>query len=292
MKLRKHSPEILVIAGVMGTIASVVTACRATMRLEEVIDDAKENIDKIHTCLEDAELKDEYSVEDSKKDFLLVYTRTGVELAKLYAPAIILGTLSIASILSANAILRKRNVAIAAAYATTNKCFKEYRGRVIERFGEEIDKELKYDIREKTFEETIVDRNGKEKTIEKKVKVTNGLEEYSEFARFFDASSRSWDKDPEYNLLFLKAQQTYANNKLQADGYLFLNDAYDLLDIPKTKEGQVVGWIYDKDNPDVQNLIDFGIYDINRVVNRDFVNGYEPVILLDFNIDGNILDCM
>ena len=116
--------------------------------------------------------------------------------------------------------------------------------------------------------------------------------DYSDYARFFDVGNPNWEKDSEYNLMFLKRQQAYANDKLKANGYLFLNEVYDMLGIPKSKAGQVVGWIYDPENGSGDNYVDFGIYNVNREAARDFVNGYERTILLDFNVDGNIWEKM
>ena len=93
-------------------------------------------------------------------------------------------------------------------------------------------------------------------------------------------------------MTFLKRQQNFANEKLQTNGFLFLNDVYEMIGIPKTKAGQIVGWIYDEKNPVGDNFVDFGIYDVNNEAKRDFVNGYERSILLDFNVDGNIWDKM
>lgn len=111
----------------------------------------------------------------------------------------------------------------------------------------------------------------------------------SEYARFFDASCMRWTKDSEFNLTFLKQQEHYANERLRIKGHLFLNEVYDMLDITRTKAGQVVGWIYDEKNPIGDNRVDFGINDDR---NKDFVNGNENTILLDFNVDGNILDLL
>ena len=115
------------------------------------------------------------------------------------------------------------------------------------------------------------------------------MDEYSEYARFYDCGNEGWTKDPEYNLMFLRQQQNYANEKLKVNGHLFLNEVYDMLGIPRSKAGQVVGWIYDEKNPNGDNFVDFGIYD-NKDGNRRFVNGYEATILLDFNVDGVIYD--
>jgi hypothetical protein len=180
-------------------------------------------------------------------------------------------------------------VALAAAYVAVDTGFRAYRSRVVDRFGEAVDKELRYNVHSEKVEEKIVDENGKEKKVKKTIDVM-GPEDVSGYARFFDDGCDGWTKDPEYNLMFLKKQQRYANDKLQSQGYFFLNDVYDMLGIPRSSAGQVVGWIYDEKNPCGDNYIDFGIYDCSREKARDFVNGYERTILLDFNVDGPILD--
>ena len=118
VELKKHSPEILVVAGVIGTVASAVMACHATTKLDSVLEKSKKDIDAINKCAENEELAAEYSKDDAKKDLTIVYVQAGVKVAKLYAPAVALGTLSIASIVASHNILKKRNVALAAAYAT------------------------------------------------------------------------------------------------------------------------------------------------------------------------------
>lgn len=290
-QLKKHSPEILIVAGVAGAVTSAVMACKATTKLNDILEESKEQVDKIHEAMEHPEnLPEEYTEEDGKKDLTIVYTQTAVKLLKLYGPSIVLGGLSITAILTSNNIMRKRNIAIAAAYTAVDKSFKDYRGRVVERFGKDLDRELRYNIKKEEVEETIVDeKTGKEKTVKKTIDVANDV---SEFAKFFDDGCTGWTKDPELNLALLLKQQAFANDKLKANGYLYLNEVYDMLGIPRTKAGQIVGWIYDEKNPIGDNYVDFGIFDSNKVKNRDFVNGYERTILLDFNVDGNILNLM
>lgn len=291
-KFKKHSPEILVGAGVVGVVASAVMACKATTKLDNVLAETKDTVDKIHDVTEHPEKipeGKEYTVEDSKKDLTIVYTQAGVKLVKLYGPAVVLGTVSIAAIIGGHHILRKRNIALAAAYTAVDKGFKEYRGRVLERFGEEVDRELRYNIKAKEIEKTVTDANGKETVIKETVDVADP-NLTSDYARFFDDGCTGWTKDPEFNLMFLKDQQRYANDLFKSKGHLFLNEVYDMLGIPRTQAGQVVGWIYDEKNPIGDNFIDFGIYDIADERKRSFVNGYERTILLDFNVDGNILE--
>ena len=289
-KIKKASPEIMVVAGVVGVVTSTVMACKATTKVNDILEETRKQVDDVHNVLDsDVVSADEYTNDDAKKDLAIIYTQTGVKLIKLYAPSVLVGALSITGILASHKILKKRNVALTAAYATIDRSFKEYRGRVVERFGKELDRELRYNIKAQEIEEKTVDKDGNE-TVEKKTISVVDPNMYSDYARIFDNGSMGWTKDPEYNLMFLKLQQNQANDRLRAQGYLFLNDVYDMLGIPRTKAGQIVGWIYDEDNPVGDNFVDFGIYDIYNEKACDFVNGRERSIVLDFNVDGNILD--
>lgn len=291
--LKKNSPKILMGVGIAGSVVSTVLACKATLKVKDILDEKNETVEQIHNCVEDETV--DYNEEDKKKDLTILYAQTGVKLAKLYLPSIALGALSIASIISGYKILNKRNVALAAAYTVVDKGFKNYRKNVVERFGEEVDRELRHNIKAKQIEEKYIDKDGNEKTRKKKVyeiaedkKPGEGI---SEYAKFFDEwNTDEHSKDPEYNLMFLRKQQDYANEVLKHQGYLFLNEVYDMLGIPRTQAGQVVGWIYDENNPTGDNYVDFGIYDLHDQQKRDFVNGLERNILLDFNVDGVIYD--
>ncbi len=289
LKLKKRSPEILLAAGVVGVVASGVMACKATLKVEEIIDDAKHKIDTIHEVSADPTMAEKYSEEDSKKDLAIVYTQTAVKLIKLYGPSVALAGVSLGCMIGSNRILNKRNVALAAAYTAVDKGFKEYRGRVIERFGKELDKELKYGIKAKEIEEVSVDEKGKEVSTKSTVEVMDP-NNYSPYSIIFDDGNAGWDPDPELTKYFLIQQQNWANDRLKAKGHLFLNEVYDMLGAKRTKAGAQVGWVYDEKNPVGDNYVDFGIFDIYNPKSRDFVNGYEKVIVLDFNVDGVILD--
>lgn len=294
-KVKKYSPEICVVLGVTGMVTSAVMACKATLKVNDILEETKQTVDSIKEVKEKADELPEgvtYSEEDSKKDLTIAYCKTGVKLAKLYAPSVILGTLSIGSIVASNVIMKKRNVALAATCTAVTQSFKDYRERVVEKFGEEVDKKLKYGVKAVEIEKEITDEDGNTRMVKetKEVATDKGiLEGYSPFAKFFDELSDFWEDDPDYNLMFIRRMEDAANNKLKSEGFLFLNDVYTMLGIPKTRAGQVYGWIYDKD---VEHKIDFGIYDIDRLSNRKFVNGYEKSILLDFNVDGNIWEQM
>lgn len=290
-KVEKHSPEILMGVGVVGVVTTTVMACKATMKLNDILDECKETRDKIVEVEANPEYQEKYTQEDAKKDLAINYIQTGVKVAKLYAPSVALGTLSITCLLASHNVMQKRNAALSAAYLTVDKSFKEYKQRVIDRVGEEVEKEIRYGIKAEEVLTTIENEDGTETTVTETIK-TMDPNLYSDYARFFDESSPYWQKDPEYNLMFLKSQQQYANDLLRAKGRLFLNDVYDMLGIDKTKAGQIVGWIYDPKNTKGDNFVDFGIYNMSNDRVRAFVNGYEPTILLDFNVDGNIWDLM
>lgn len=288
IKLKKHSPEILVVAGIVGVVTSTVLACKATTKVGKVLDNTRNDIDTIHDATEKGVTKagEEYSVDDSKKDLTIVYAHTGVNLVKLYAPSVALGTLSITGIVASHNILKKRNVAIAAAYATVDKTFKEYRSRVVDRFGAEVDKELRYNIKAKKIEEVVKDpETGKGKKVKSTVGIANP--DVNDYARFFDETCLNYEENMDYNIMFLRSQEQYANDRLKADGYLFLSDVYEALGIKRTKMSQTVGWVYRPENPDGDNFVDFGILETNRETED---GGYEKAILMEFNVDGPILD--
>lgn len=291
-QFKKHSPEILVVAGVVGGVTSAVMACKATTKAGDIIEDTKSQLDIIHKGMEDGNIRGvEYTKEDGTKDLTIVYTQTAVKFIKLYGPAVALGTVSIISILAGHNITRKRNLALAAAYTTIDNSFKQYRNRVIERFGEELDRELRYDIKAKEVEETVVNEDGTESTVKTTMNIIDP-NTISDYSRIFDECNTSWSKSPEHNLVFLKQQQNYANDLLKSRGHLFLNEVYDMLGFPRTQAGQIVGWVYDEKNPIGDNFVDFGIYNLDSERARAFVNGYERSILLDFNVDGNVWKLM
>lgn len=298
--LKKHSPEILSIVGTAGVVVSAVMIGKASTKINPILEETKAHAGRINEGVEKGEVKSmvngevklvPYSEEDGKKDLLIIYSQTGLKLAKLYAPAVIVGAASLGCLLGANNILRKRNVALTAAYATAHQGLEEYRSRVVERFGKELDRELMYNIKAKEIEETVVNEDGTEQVVTKTVDAADPNFN-SIYARFYDEYCTGWTRSAEDNLRFLKMQQAFANKKLQAQGYLYLNDVYEMLGIPKTKAGHVVGWIYDEAHPVGDNYVDFGIYDLYNEKARDFVNGREMSILLDFNVDGNVWEMM
>jgi len=285
--LRKHSPEILLGAGLVGVVVSAVLASKATLKVEQIIGRAQSDIKLIKSVEvgEDAE----YTEDDRNKDLAVVYVQTGIKLGQLYGPALGIGALSITAILAAHGIMTRRQVAIVGAYNLLQEGYKSYRERVIEELGEEKDRQYRLGIRETEYTETITNEDGTKTKVKSKAQVYDPRVK-SVYARFFDESSVEWQRDPTMNLFFLVTQQNYANDMLKARGHLFLNEVYRMLGLPETKEGCVVGWIINNPVETGDEYVSFDIYNVDNAPGRDFVNGYNNSILLDFNVDGVIYD--
>ena len=292
-KFKKHSPEILVVTGVIGIVTSTVIACKATTKVNDIVTESKKTIDKIHDCVgkglhtSDGE---EYTQEVANKDLAIVYTQTAWKFIKLYGPSVLIGAASIGCMVGSNRILRKRNVALAAALTTVEKSFKDYRGRVIDRFGKDLDRELRFGIKAKEIKEKVIDENGNETTVTKTVEVVDPNTAHSLYSIVFCEGNTGWTKNAELNKVFLIQQQNWANDKLRLRGYLTLNEVYEMVGAPTTAYGQIAGWVYTEDSSVGDNFVDFGIFDVTNEKACDFVNGRERSIILDFNCIGNILE--
>jgi hypothetical protein len=283
---RKNSPTILFAAGVVGVVATTVVASRATLKLEDVLEKAQENLNAVNSMAKQ-ERKD-YTHEDAQKDTVYIYARTTVDIVKLYAPTVLLGAASIACLAGSHNILSQRNASLMAAYAALDQTFSKYRERVISAYTLEHDAE-QAKLADDHFmygseERKVLDaKTGKEVVVRR---VGAGLGGGSMYARYFDKTNRNWEPTPDYNRIFLTAQQNYFNNLLISRGHVFLNDVYDALGLERSSPGSIVGWVVGEGD----NFIDFGIFNGKNQAVRDFVNGYEDSILLDFNVDGIIYD--
>ena len=288
--IKKNSPEILLGAGIVGFVGTVVLACRATCRADEVLEFHRRKIKDIEDAKEIADADPEgemsYDIEIYRQDKAIRYLKTTGNLAKLYAPTVAVGALSLACILTSRNIMQKRYLGVVAAYNGLSAAFEEYRKRVRDEYGEGLDKHFRYGT---TYEELpVYDENGK-KTKEKEQveKTETGMViPNDDSCRFFDSSNPNWDKNPTFSMMWLRGQQNILNDLLHTRGHVFLNEVYDALGFPHTPQGAVLGWI----DGEGDNCIDFGLYDQNKENVRRFVNGVDNVIMLEFNHDGVIWD--
>ena len=286
-KLGKHSPEILMVVGAVGAVTSTVMACKATLKVNDILAAHDATVATIHDVQEGkVQIKagEEYTEEDVKKDLTTTYVQTGLKIAKLYAPAVILGTLSIGCMFGSNHILQKRNAALTAAYVTLDKAFGDYKERVTERFGDSVQSELEHGIKAVEVENKVVNEDGTEETIKSYVDEVDGA--HSPYDLIFDEMIDEWQPDAQYNKWHLAQVEDTANRRLRTQGYLFLNDVYRMIGRYNSgamivkPEGQIVGWLYDPNNENLQNCVKLGL---------DKMKGDRNVVL-HFNVDGPIID--
>lgn len=276
LSTQKSSPKVLFVAGVVGMGATVVLACRATLQVEDVLDKVEANFEKIETGMNVQTADNPYTEADAKRDKVVVCVRAAGELTVLYAPALIVGALSIAALTGSHNILTQRNAALTAAYGTVSKAFDEYRGRVRNQYGEEREKEIYNDVQICEIEDPATGKKSK-------TKMAQGGAPYS---FLFDEHNQNFETTPEYNFMFLKMKQTYFTQRLRARGHLFLNEVLEELGFEHTKAGAVTGWI--RGNGD--DYVDFGIFENDSEQVTEFMIGREKAIWLTFNVDGTIYD--
>lgn len=289
-KMEKHSPEILVGLGIVGGITASVLACKATIKAQDILAEAKSNIDAVHEATElDAAQKTDYSEEERRRDLTTAYIQAGLGLAKTYALPVAIGAVSIISIVASHGILKNRVATLVTAYGTLDTAFRNYRKHIQDTFG--VDKELEAFHNVKKLKGEKHDENGLALATPKDDKSVK-VDGYSVYARCFDEYNPNWKNNAEYNLDFLRGTQRYLQACLERDGYLFLNDVYRELGFEATRAGQIVGWIYDPDRTDNgDNCVSFGLYNPEHgSALGDFINGNSNVVFLDFNVDGVILD--
>lgn len=270
---QKHSPVLLFGAGVVGVTATVVLACKGTLKLEETLIHHQKNMESLN------EVKGRMTEEEAVKTKALIYTKTVMDIGKLYAPAVVIGVISIGCLTGSHIVLTKRNAGLTAAYAALEKGFQEYRKRVSDEFGEEKDRDFRYGA------VTVTEPNEQgERVTTKHAGIAAG---HSPYAKLWDESSSSWNNDPTYNLVFLRAQQQIQTDRLRSKGHLFLNEVYDDLGLERTPAGQVVGWVLGNGD----DYVDFGIFNSEMEPEHlAFFSGREDAIWLDFNVDGLVYD--
>lgn len=268
--LSKHAPTILTAAGTAGFIGTTILASKATLKVEETVAEETALLVKVHEAHEAGKLEDK----DALHDKVVLYTRMTTKLAKLYAPALILGAASIVSLATGHGIMLKRNASLAAAYAAVDQAFKTYKKKVESKFG----KDAVIDALVSTADEDLTKN---ELTMEA-IAAVDGV---SPYGVIFDETNNNWSADEDLSMLHLKCQQQYANDILQTRGHIFLNEVYKMLGFPHTPAGAVTGWV--KGNGD--DFVDFNIFE-GTFEGEDEKGRTVTKWALDFNVDGVMYD--
>ena len=284
MKVEVYKPEIFLGIGLGLIGVGIVEACKSTFEAEEVIEPAIEDIYDIKEDFKaEAITGDEYV-----KDLSTAYFRTFRGILKVYLKAGILIAGGTGCILYSHGIIRDDNLKLIAAYKLLDDGFTEYRKNVRADLGEEADNRYLHGLhKEKQIDLMKIGEDGeivKEKV--KNAEVLNEYRTYSPYSRFFDETSDAWSPSAEYNKTYILTQEKNANDKLRIRGWITLAEVYEMLGFDATEASLAVGWVLGNG----EDKVKFNIFDVNSEATRRFVNGYEPSILLDFNVDGIILD--
>lgn len=286
--IKKHSPEILVVTGIGTGIVAAIIACKQTIKANDIIAEARKSLQNIEDVKELAANSEvEYTEENEQEDRKTIGMQVTVGMVKTYALPVGLGVLSITCILAGHHILKKRNVALAAAYSALSTDFMNYRKRVVNKYGKDVDFMLKNGLEKQIVANQVVDpETGEVKETKEEVLTYEGSK-LSQYARIFDeVESTQWTPSADHNRAFLLMEQNYFNERIRTRGYIFLNEVYERLGFRPTKAGSVVGWVYQ--NADYEG-IDFGIFTAHTQKAAEFLEGTEPSIILDFNVQGDIL---
>lgn len=268
-KLKKNSPQILFYGGIVGTVATTVLASRATLKAVPVAEELKFSRELLDEDMAKGRVSEDVYTQEATRQYV---TAAG-KMTKLYAPTVIVGGLSIAALTKSHQQLTSRNTALTMAYTGLFKTFENYRGRVREQLGTDIDQQFLHGT--VTEEIAVEGKDGKVKT--KEITSLDKMSLASTTVLYDSKNAGSWSKDPGYNQTYLDNQQSWANVLLQRKGYLFLNEVLDMLQIPGTPEGQLIGWLF-RDVGGNETWIDFGHHK-----DGEFVAGYAKDVLLDFN---------
>ena len=286
--IKKHSPEILVVAGIGTGIVAAIIACKQTIKANDIVAGAQKSLQNIEDAKELAANNEvEYTEENEQADREIIGKQITVGMVKTYALPVGLGILSITCILAGHHILKKRNVALAAAYSALSTDFMNYRKRVVDKYGKDVDFMLKNGLEKQIIANKVIDpETGEVKETKEEVLTYDG-DKLSQYARIFDeVGSTQWTPSADHNRAFLLMEQNYFNERIRTRGYIFLNEVYERLGFRPTKAGSVVGWVYQ--NADYEG-IDFGIFTAHTQKAAEFLEGTEPSIILDFNVQGDIL---
>jgi hypothetical protein len=282
LQTKENSPHIFFGLGIAAVVGGTYLACKATLQAPDVLDAGKETIEKakaesetFESQLDLKEGSDYDNVAEFESQMVMAKTYGGValEVARLYAPAIIITGVGIACLTGSHVQLTRRNAALTMSLASLSKAFKEYRFRVRDVLGPDKEQDLYHGVE-------TVKVHGPNGLEEVKVYTGNGRSPYS-FC-WNDANSSAWVHDAETNWMFVELMERRLNQRLNSHGYVFLSDVLDALGLEQTEESRVVGWILNSELGD--GYISFGVSEMAPI---DFIDPVEGC-WFNFNVDGPI----
>lgn len=279
--LKQIAPEIATIGGTAGVAFGAIGLYKAIQDSKDILAKVKEEVKR---------LEDDGADE---KDIKAVKIAGGITVAKKVAPSAALVVGSTAAVFASHYELRKENKRLSDIITHTSLAYNTIVKTLKDKLGDEKAEEIIYGIRKPNEEERkVIEDLTKDNPMTEEQQKTYRISDDTEispslYAVFFDETCTNYSDDPDFNKNTLILLQARFNERLRRVGYVYLNEIYEALGVEKTEAGHDMGWRYAPHDPNHEgaNTIDFNMWDIRSKANRRFINGYEPIILLDFNVD-------
>lgn len=189
---KRNSSTILTCAGGVGVVVTAVVTAKATIKVMDILEEA----------------------EEEKGDKLTTMEKV-VLATPSYLPAILIAGATIGCGVSAHLLNKKRQTALIGAYALLDQSYQKYRHSVENRYGIEVDEEIRAEI----SSVTPVENNDKE--------------------LFYEVLSETYF---ESTIADVYAAQYEANRALVVRDYLYLYEWYAELGIEVDPEKYDSGW--------------------------------------------------
>ena len=300
-KVMEHKTEIgLAISGVLAG-AGTVSACIATLKVEDILDEHKDAVEDVkdkYITLEqtsDEGLVITETISDSKayrKDLTKVYFHTAGKMCRLYAPtALIFGfyAISLGSTYKDIKDLKKRNTELITALIGRDAILARYRDDMRNRLGEEAEQRFYNNIHTEDIETVEKAEDGKEKKHKVKgAEVING--ELSGDAFIFDESCDAYvGHDINHNLYIAGLLKNQCSDNLFCNGSLLMFEILDAFGIDRDEvPGAFVRGCLSERKGGKSDTVDM---DIRKVwVFDESKEEYVEKILVDPKLDGVIVD--
>lgn len=301
LRTKKSSPEICVVSGIVcGGAALVMVGVRTWKKKDDLQKDISLVKDRMDTIKGAKENNNQELVKSERKELVKQGGTLAKDLVKTYWIPALLGVGSAGLIWGGRTMLRRELSAVTSAYALLMESYKQYRQRVIDDVGIEKDQEYMHGIK---MVDAVDEKTG-EVTRRAIVDKSKSISPYSVWwceGEFDDETGEwiwrngMWRDNALMNESTLKCVQNAANDLLRANGFIFLNQVREMLGLPPTREGQIVGWTLCGGD----GFIDFGVFPSKQhplekiaPVNRLFLDNKTCNALLDFNVDGPILGAL
>ncbi len=238
VKNAKSTPKVMLIAGVTTIVGAGVYACVQTLKVEDRVDELKDNIDHVKELKEageyiiDAETNEtaEYTPTLYRKDLTYAYASGTWNIVKLYLPSVIATGVGIALVGGSHKVMSDRLTQTTLALTAMSDAYNQYRKNVIADQGEEADLKYRTGLEtKKNLEMNVIDPETGELICkkEKKVDVITDVSNIASPYAIILNDCNFWTSDATYNTQFIDSSLRLLQAQYDRDGYIYLYDIYN-----------------------------------------------------------------